>query len=83
MEVSGYIHAMVTTGGELDSSSHWIGGCFAPGAGLDVLEKGKSLTSAGNRIPDVKPIAPINWLWLITRYLVFIWEIVYIKRFGF
>jgi hypothetical protein len=45
------------TPGERAPRVHWIGGQVGPIAGLDVTEKKKSLSPAGNRIPVVQSMA--------------------------
>jgi hypothetical protein len=43
--------------GGIEPRTHWIGGRFGPRAGLDDVEKEKSLVSAGNRTLAVQPLA--------------------------
>jgi hypothetical protein len=45
------------TFGDRDRGAHWIGGWVGPRAGLDTVEKRKSLTPVGNRTPVVQPVA--------------------------
>jgi hypothetical protein len=51
MEVSGQPHA---------SDTHWIGGWAALRAGLDAVEKRKTLTPVGNRTREVQLVAIPN-----------------------
>jgi hypothetical protein len=44
MHVTGQLHASDRfTPGEIAPGTHWIGGCVSPRAGLDALEKRKTL----------------------------------------
>jgi hypothetical protein len=49
--------------------THWIGGWVGPRDGLDVVEKRKTSSPAGNRTPAVQPVAIPTEL---SRLLVFL-----------
>jgi hypothetical protein len=53
MEVSGQLHTLgAFTPGERASGIHWIGGWVGPRAGLDDVEKRKSLQAVARRYAD-------------------------------
>jgi hypothetical protein len=57
MEVRGQLHALAAL---LQVKKPWIRGWVGPRAGLDAVERQKSLAPAGNRTPAVQPIAIPN-----------------------
>jgi hypothetical protein len=49
MEMSGQLHAPLIYSEERAPSTHWIGGCVGPRAGLDAVMKKKIPSPAENR----------------------------------
>jgi hypothetical protein len=59
MEVNGQLHASIALlPGKSDPGTHWIGGWVGPRVGLEVVEKGKNLTTAGIRNLDRSARSP-------------------------
>jgi hypothetical protein len=58
MEESDQLHAPAALlPVERAPGTHWVEAWVGPRAGLEAMDKRKSLTSARNRIPAVQPIA--------------------------